>query len=142
MLPVQHRSLEWIPGAGSIDMVPVGRSESVWEPVVTGGPKSGRSQLPCAVRMQRVLHLSVCPAPFRWPVRIPGAGSVGRTMLASSEQAVKACEAGEPKIACRSARAAVAEAARGIERLISSNSSNSTTPFGSNVDHDVVDLRR
>ena len=69
MLPVQHRSLEWIPGAGSIGMVPVDRSESVWEPVVTGGPKSGRSQLPCAVRMQRVLHLSVCPAPFRWPVR-------------------------------------------------------------------------
>ena len=59
MLPVQHRSLEWIPGAGSIGMVPVDRFESVWEPVVTGGPKSGRSQLPCAVRMQRVLHLSV-----------------------------------------------------------------------------------
>ena len=64
MLPVQHRSLEWIPGAGSIGMVPVDRFGSVWEPVVTGGPKSGRSQLPCAVRMQRVLHLSVCPAPY------------------------------------------------------------------------------
>ena len=61
-------------------------------------------------------------------------------MLASSEQAVKACEAGEPKMACRSARAAVAEAARGIERLISSNSSNSTTPFGSKGDHVLVDL--
>ena len=140
MLPVQHRSLEWIPGAGSIDMVPVDRSESVWEPVVTGGPKSGRSQLPCAVRMQRVLHLSVCPAPFRWPVRIPGAGSVGRTMLASSEQAVKACEAGEPKIPYRSARVAVVEAARGIGRLFSSNSSNLTTPFGSKGDHVLVDL--
>ena len=42
-----------------MDVVRVDRFDSVWEPVVTGGPKLGRSQLPCAVRMQRVLHLSV-----------------------------------------------------------------------------------
>ena len=59
MLPVQHRSLEWIPCVGSMDVVRVDRFDSVWEPVVTGGPKLGRSQLLCAVRMQRVLHLSV-----------------------------------------------------------------------------------
>ena len=68
-------------------------------------------------------------------------GSVGKTMLASAEQAVTACEAGEQKMPCgRSARAAVVEAARGIGRLFSSNSSNLTTPFGSKGDHVLVDL--
>ena len=61
-------------------------------------------------------------------------------MLASSEQAVTACEAGEQKIPGRSARVAVVEAARGIERLFSSNSSNLTTPFGSKGGHVLVDL--